>query len=156
VEEIASSRDGKLLASAGSDRTVRIWSADEGKELKRLEGATEWLYSVDLDPAGRRAAAGAWDGTLRVWDVESGRLLAVLIQPPARDEADLDWAVVTPEGSIRASKALLEATRLGSPGSAVEIPVAGIARLLDPPDEIARALAGEKSAPPRFGLEREF
>jgi hypothetical protein len=155
VEEIAASRDGKLLASAGSDRTVRIWS-DEGRELKRLEGASEWLHSVDLDPAGRRVAAGAWDGTLRIWDVESRRLLAVLIQPPARDETDLDWAVATPEGCYRASRALVESARIGSPGSAVEIPVAGIASHLDPPGEIEDALAGRKSLPPRFGLEREF
>jgi hypothetical protein len=63
---------------------------------------------------------------------------------------------VTPEGCIRASKAILEATRLASPASAVEIPVSGIARHLDPPDEIAHALAGGKSDTPRFGLERQF
>jgi WD40 repeat protein len=157
VEEVATSRDGKRVASVGSDRSLRIWSASGEKELKNLSGAAEWLYAVDFDESGRRVAAGAWDGTLRLWDVESGRVLAVLIQPPASSDSDLEWALVSPRGWFRASERLLEVSRLGSQDrKGPELPLSSLPRGLSAPDRLAGALRDAGALPPLLGPERQF
>src|SRR5262249_31933998 len=43
---VAFSPDGRLLASAGMDRTVRLWGLPGGKEVARLEGHRGWVLSV--------------------------------------------------------------------------------------------------------------
>ena len=40
--------------------------------LKKLEGHTEGVNAVALSVYGRRAVSGSGDGTLRVWDLETG------------------------------------------------------------------------------------
>ena len=123
AEAVAWSRDGRRVASAGSDRSLRLWSAGAEKELKSLKGSSEWLYSVEFDRDGRRVAAGAWDGTLRIWDVESGRELGVLIALPAAGDGEADWALVSSRGWFRASAKVL--CHFTSPGSTVGL--AGVA-----------------------------
>jgi hypothetical protein len=66
---IALSKDGKLLASGGNDSTLKLWDAASGKELKALKpGGPVWM--VALAPDGRVLAASIED-TVRIWDVAS-------------------------------------------------------------------------------------
>jgi WD40 repeat protein len=44
---------GRMLASAGGDRSVRMREAESGRELRRLEGHQGWVMSVALSPDGR-------------------------------------------------------------------------------------------------------
>jgi WD40 repeat protein len=69
---------GKLAATAGNDRSVRIWDLETGKTLKLLEHGGPAI-SVQFSPDGRRLATVSADRTLRVWDVT----------PDERSPADL-------------------------------------------------------------------
>jgi len=40
--------------------------------LREFEGHTNWVYSVAFSPDGRRALSGNGDGTLRLWNLETG------------------------------------------------------------------------------------
>jgi len=73
VTSLALSRDGKTLASSSWDRTVRLWDADMGKELRPTEGSQHGLWSVALSPDGKQAATGGEDGAVRLWDSATGK-----------------------------------------------------------------------------------
>ncbi|MGH8658922.1 MAG: AAA family ATPase, partial [Gammaproteobacteria bacterium] len=64
--------DGKTLASASRDRTVRLWNIATGREQTRLEGHTDSVSSVAFSPDGKTLASGLEDNTVRVTAVDTG------------------------------------------------------------------------------------
>ena len=78
---IAFSPDGKRIATAGEDRTAKIWDLASAKDLYTLSGHTNLLTGVAFNPDGTRLATSSFDGTTKVWDALSGRQLLTLTNP---------------------------------------------------------------------------
>lgn len=82
VRGLAFSKDGKHLASGGSDRVVRLWDAATGKEVRSLIGHTSNVWSIAFSPDRRylASAAGDWAtqnfGEIIIWDVQTGKAVA--------------------------------------------------------------------------------
>lgn len=75
IEDIALSPDGKRLATASQDATVRIWEASSGRLLRTLDlGAGNDVWSV-LWWSDRRLATAHGDSAWRLWDVATGEVL---------------------------------------------------------------------------------
>jgi WD40 repeat protein len=93
--EVAISPDGRMLASGGEDKVVRLWSLPEGAALRTLSGHKEPITQLAFTPDSRILAAGADIGkTVSLWSVADGRRLTTLAGHP-------DWVSglrVTPDG----------------------------------------------------------
>ncbi|MGB0562345.1 MAG: WD40 repeat domain-containing protein [Spirulinaceae cyanobacterium] len=81
--------DGKLMASVGHDRTLRLWSA-QGEALATLEAAAKSLTSVvlleNLEGEGYRAIASGLDGQIYQWQIPKPDSRATR-QPPLQWQA---------------------------------------------------------------------
>jgi WD40 repeat protein len=55
---------------------VRIWSAEDDKEIAKLEGHTAFVRALEFFPEEDRIVTCGLDNTLRIWDVKSGKELA--------------------------------------------------------------------------------
>jgi hypothetical protein len=78
IQDVAFSKDGKLLATASYDRLVKLYDVKEQKELKTLKDHSDSVYGVCFSPDGKLLASVAADRAVKVWDVAAGNRLYTL------------------------------------------------------------------------------
>ena len=94
------SPDGTRLASAGEDRTARLWDAATGALLATCRGHASKVLGVAFSPDGARLVTTSADGTVRQWDAATGRE----VEPPYdRHSGEVVAAVYSPDGQWVAS-----------------------------------------------------
>jgi WD40 repeat protein/serine/threonine protein kinase/tetratricopeptide (TPR) repeat protein len=75
VYHLAWDPDGKLLATACQDYRCYVWQVDSGLRQAVLEGHQAEVVWVLFNRSGDLLASASWDGTTRLWDPSSGRML---------------------------------------------------------------------------------
>jgi WD40 repeat protein len=98
ANDLAFAPDGKLLAVATSVGVV-VTETGVPDATDKLSGGEFYAVTVDVSPDGARVAAGGWDFSVRVWDIESDALLL-----ESREHAAAVNAVAfSPDGTTLAS-----------------------------------------------------
>ncbi|MCJ1426480.1 hypothetical protein MMC29_004383 [Sticta canariensis] len=99
VNAIAFSPDGKVLASASNDQTVKLWDAGTGAVLQMLEGHEDRVTTVAFSPDGKVLASASYDLTVKLWDAGTGAALQTL-----KGHSRSVYAVAfSPDGKVLAS-----------------------------------------------------
>ncbi len=99
VNALAFAPGGKLLASASSDNTVKLWDTTTAKEAATLDGKAAELRSLAWSPDGKSLAVGTRYGLVQLWDVADRKLKTTL----KGHQADV-WGVAwSPDGKTVAS-----------------------------------------------------
>ncbi|MFJ2833546.1 caspase family protein [Streptomyces sp. NPDC087263] len=85
VTSVTFSPDGKALAAGttnglGTGGKAQVWQLPAGDSGATTTGHTEAVASVALSPDGKMLATGDWDGTAKLWDAATGKLLTTLIR----------------------------------------------------------------------------
>jgi WD40 repeat protein len=65
---LAFSPDGRTLALAAGDGSIRLWEMPEGRERSILRGHSRMVRSVAFSPDGKRLVSGSQDGSVVLWD----------------------------------------------------------------------------------------
>lgn len=79
------SRDGRVLASAGSDSRVRFWSVKTGAPAGILDGETGWVRSLDFSADGVWVALSSVPDFVNLRRIVFPAPMATRIEAPAVD-----------------------------------------------------------------------
>lgn len=91
------SSDGTLLATASSDKTVKLWEVTSGKERLSFKETSAAISDLAFSPDGRLLAAVFEDRTLKIWSLVNGKLLYQL-DPASQLESYPLKLKFTPDG----------------------------------------------------------
>lgn len=68
----------ETIVTGSRDKTLIVWRLDGddgenyGTAVKRLTGHSHFVQDVTISSDGQYALSGSWDGTLRLWDLNTG------------------------------------------------------------------------------------
>ena len=70
--------DGKMLASASDDKSVKLWDVQRGTCVRTLRGHTAYVLSVAFSPDGKALASAGSDKSVKIWNVACGTCVRTL------------------------------------------------------------------------------
>lgn len=104
---VAISPDGRILASAGGDDSVRLWNLVTRKPVGQPLQAGAPVLAVAFSPDGQAVASGGSDGAVRLWNVTTGRELGGPLRASVEGVTSVAFgpagmlAAGSPDGTVR-------------------------------------------------------
>ncbi|MEM7712901.1 MAG: AAA-like domain-containing protein, partial [Cyanobacteria bacterium P01_A01_bin.68] len=100
IMAVSFSPDGKIIASASFDKTIKLWQVSTGKLITTLEGHQERLWSLRFSPDGKTLASSSYDSTIKLWNVADGTLKKTIFGHNKTQVRSVDFS---PDGKLLAS-----------------------------------------------------
>ncbi|KAJ3191243.1 hypothetical protein HK101_007935 [Irineochytrium annulatum] len=99
VNHLSFSPNGRMLASASFDKSVKLWDGTTGKFIDTLRGHVGAVYHATFSSDSRQVLSGSKDSMLKCWDLKTRKVKVDL--PGHQDEVfAVDWS---PAGDCVAS-----------------------------------------------------
>jgi WD40 repeat protein len=98
IESLAASFNGALIATAGFEEGVWLWSMPKLKKVRKLDKSSS-ITSIQFDVAGSRVFGVGFDGPIGIWNVSTGALVSTLASAPSR----ILSIAIAPEGDLLAT-----------------------------------------------------
>ncbi len=92
--------DGNWLATGGSDRTLRLWSWQDGRPAEQptreVQAHEGWVEAVTFSPNGKWLATAGFDAAVKIWNAADLKLVQTL----SGHERYVDDVVFTSDGKF--------------------------------------------------------
>ena len=74
INTLAIDHNVTTIISGSNDGVIKIWDIDSGKELKRLRGHTDRVWSVVISKDDKNIISGSRDKSIKIWNKFTGEL----------------------------------------------------------------------------------
>ena len=149
---VSFSPDGSRVAVGCSDKTVRVFTVSDGREMMKCDNHIDWVFATAFNNDGTRLVSASRDRAVKLIDVATGRLIDDVNRPRegmlslARHPKDELLVCGDEKGAVRVHKMIGRAGRLKEGDDKEESFVRDLERLSGPVHALAFSPTGETLA----------